>query len=759
MSLLFNVIRSVSAESIKRLPIYSLTSGTIVAAVLVVFAISGLPVPKIGLGAIGILPLAAALVDAVRLRSRSAAGGAGQGGPNVDGTLIPRDEFNEWLDERAESLAAREQEINLRALALQQWMQFPDAIDFKPDGRRLESTDETDSGSHIDPNSLVDPMARHDRELIELVEAKTRELFDNIKHDAYRKGDGDRKVFDNEKIRDDLIALVSDVAAIYRPGETAPLLKTNVEAVSRAVGRASLRLLVAVENLPGGLASYNFQTIYSMVIRAVKTFGIYKSAKPYIDVASSVLFAGRIVSSTNPLTLVAWWAASRATTYGASKLGSHVLDQQAVGLIRQLVEIVAIEVASIYSPMVRYRDVHWIYGVELVHMAGELAITDSARAEAMRQVAALNLRDEYARVSLIRHLADGSTPRPDNYNPSIALSASDRKIVVERLEAFLLAHVLGNRSGRTKKSDIDAWQAAAAERLDIQFRASNAETSQAEQSERAIWALASFALQHFGDEPDQAIDHVSTTRTWNAADEELRSRITEDLRSDPPYLYHPPDIDPDSDISRNYLDDLVDLAAKRIKPSLLTEPEQYPLRPESAADIPVTGRAIDLPIWPGEEALRVTAYYLRTDAKALMHRYRQSDASYLLRHSYQTGIGADVARVIHYIAGEVLKVDDVRCVFSEVNDSTSGQKFALTRIGSTLVCFRIDSDAESPTESQVVRVTIVAQCELRDAKIEKVTGYVRSDCRVTFPDKTELLLPGSTLSGYDAYFKGLLSET
>lgn len=727
-------------DTLKRLPLYSLASGVIVAIVLMVVALSGAPIPNIGLGALGLLPLAAALVDAVRLKTKYASGrpnrddGAGQGGANQ---TTPQSELQEWLIEKAESLAAQEQELNARALSLQQWMQFPDAIDFKnTDPSRRPPPSETPE------ISVDDPMARHDRELLELVEAKTRELFDSIKQDAYRKEIGDRKVFDNEQIRGDLVALVSDVVAIYRPGETAPLLKTNVDAVSRAVGRASLRLLVAVESLPGGLASYDFQSIYNVVMRAVKTFGLYKSARPYIDVASNVLFAGRIVSSTNPLTLVAWWAASKATTYGASKLGAHVLDQQAVGLIRQLVEIIAIEVASIYSPMVRYRDVHWIYGVELVHLASELAISDSARVAAMKQLSALNLRDEYGRVSLLRHLADGSTSRPSDYQPAQSLSASDRKIVAERLEAFLLTYVLDDKKNRPQKATIDAWQTSAADRLEIQFRVGHVDVSPEEQTERAICALASFALQHFGDDPEPAIGRLKLTQTFNAIDSSSRARLVREIQAEPPFLYHPPSLDPDGDICKRFLADLIHLAASGRKP-----PELLVAGPRA------NDTAVELVSWSGEEAIRVTAYFMRADADELIKQYRQRDAAQLLGQSNPASLSPEIATALHYLLGRTGAEQGVRCVFSDATLSTDDQPVALARIGSSLICFRLQGDADRATAS----LTVLCRCDLGQATIEKVSGYVRSDCRVTFPNATTVLIPGSALAGYDAYFAGLLA--
>lgn len=716
-----------------------MVAGMILAAVLLVSAAAGIRLPAIGMGAVGLLPLAAAMVDAVRLRRRFGAGKTSGDPENGSPTGIDPSELRDWLDDKADSLAEREQEINAQSLALQQWMQFPDAIDF-----RVALSVDGNPQAPGPVGATDDPMARHDRELFELIELKTRDLFEQIKQDSYRIDKGDGKVFDNDKIRADVIAMVSDVAAIYRPGETSLLLKTNVEAVSRAVGRASLRLLVAVEGLPGGLASYDFQSIYNLVIRAVRAFGIYKSAKPYIDVASSVLFAGRIVSSTNPLTLVAWWAASRATTYGASKLGTHVLDQQAVGLIRQLVEIVAIEVASIYSPMVRYRDIHWIYGVELVHLASALSLSDSARVEVMKQLAALNLRDEYGRVSLMRHVACGTTSRPANYHPSVSLSAADRQTVAERLEAFLLAHVLNDKPRRVDKASVERWQDDASERLEIQFRAGAVDATADEQRGRAVWALAAFCLQHLDDEPHTMLERLAATKVLKSIDKKTQSRLKIELQAEPPFMYHPPIINPDGQVCELFVDDLVELAACSGKPNL-----NHPDR----SSIP-TG-AIELPPWSGEAAIRMTAYFLRRDVGATVDRFHQADVARLMGGKDASELSREAARAIDYLAQNEGDGQTVRCVFCDAIDAASGDTEHLVRVGSTLICFTVN--AQRPDD--VVALSVVSRCERSRASVEKVSGYVRSDCRVVFPDGTELKVPGSTLRGYDAYFAGLLEAS
>lgn len=729
-------------ELLRRLPIYSISAGVIVALVFLTYAVVDESVPRIGLGALGLLPLAAAMVDAIRLRHRSAVGGGRdrQPGSPVENVLSDK-EVEAWLNEQVESLALRQRELNARALAITQWMQFPDAIDFHAAGHLTTPLAEDQT-----PSFASDPMAGHDRRLFELIESKTHLLFDSIKQDAYRKSDGERKVFDNERIRDDLFSLVSDVAAIYRPDDPSPLLKTNVEALSRAVGRASLRLLVAVESLPGGLANYDFQSIYQMVIRAVRTFGMYKSAKPYLDLASGMLFAGRIAASTNPITLVAWWAASKATTYGASKLGSHLLDQQAVGLIRQLVEIVAVEVASVYSPLVRYRDVHWVYGVELVHLARELSISDSARAVAMKQIAALNLRDEYGRVALMRQLACQTSSRPWNYRPAESLSSADRMLVAERLEAFLLAHVVngkgssGGSSQSVDKEAIERWQQDASDRLEIQFRASKVDADEAEQTHRAVWALASFAMQYFEDEPDDVVDRLHSSLCWNSADSQRRTDWIRQLQADPPYLYHPPIIDPDGTVCRQFLSDLVELAGGNAKPV-----------PELIDAVLNRREPLMIPTWLGEDALRVTAYYLRTDANDLLSRYRERESERLLGNSAPRSSTPAADRTLEALLGGSPPDQSVACLYNDAKLQENSLNVHVVRIDSHLYCFRVDAAPDQPW----VQAVIWTHCPVHRARLEKISGYVRSDCRVHFPDGTIVDIPGSALRSYDSYFAPL----
>ena len=713
----------------RRLPWYSLAAGAVVLVVLLPTSFFAWQIPGVGLGALAMLPLAAAIVDAVRMRRNAA--------PEL--SQAPAEtELREWFEEQTQRLDARRKALSDQSLALHQWLQFPDAISFDRQHVGATGSAATEPPVEVARFEPDDPLADHDAALFALIEDKTKELFENIKNDAYRQRTDTGKVLDTNRLRADLLALISDVAAIYRPTEDSPLLRTNVEAIARATGRASLRLLVAIENLPGGLQQYDIQTIYNAISRAVMTYGMYQAAKPYLDVASNVFVAGRLASSTNPLTFAAWWAAGKATSYGATQLGKHVIDQQAVGLIRQLVEIVAVEVASLYSPMVRYRDAQWIYGVELVQLASEVGLSPTARLAALKQVAALNLRDEYGRVSLLRQLATGKGSRPDQYRPAESLAPAVRMKIVEQLESFVLTYVLKDASAKPTKRVIDRWQTQVSERLEIQFRASDVDATEGEQTRRCVWSLMSYALEHLEADPEDAQQRLLQTKCWQSAEVSLQQRWKGELRDEPPFLFQPPDINPNLPRCNDYIEDLIALSAsaRELKSTAIATGESSIQR------------------WSGRDALQFAAYFLRQDVQRVMSQH----AKHVLSRLFEANEPS--------VAPESLEsfVDTLECLAGSrsLDSLYAGVRFLpvgddeiedvmIIKAGDDIIAFTVN---QQPTGGQWLQVLAID--DIRSVSVEKLAGYLRNDCQITFSDASQATIPGSSLRGFESYFGPLL---
>lgn len=738
------------------MPLFSLVTGVVLVIFVATVTFRGQTLSGGPLVLLGVLPFVAAVADLIRVTRRSSHRATQPSVSDGDSETVPSvEELQRWVEDKSDELAARERRIHSQALALQHWMQFPDVIDLsQSDSGAARNSDDLQpkvtqpNDTWLKPADAVDPMAIHDRELFSLVESKTQELFEKIKQDHYRKSDGVGKSFDLVAIQQDVRGLIADVAAIYRPNEADPLLQTNIESLARATGRASLRLLVALENLPGGIHQYDFVTIYQVVGKAVRTYGMYKSAKPYLDVASNLYAAGRLLSATNPLTLAAWWAASRATTYGASRIGQHLIDQQAVGLIRQLVEIVAIEVASLYSPMIRYRDVNWIYGVELVHLASELAIDDFTRAEAIREVASLQLPDEYARVSLLRHLASGSTSRPDRYAPSEVLSVADRMRIAERLERFVLSHVVSKDQRGASHWKIERWQSAASNRLDIQFRAVQLDASPVEQRKSCVWSLAAYLLEHADMEVDMIWDQLEKTSCWESSDKASQQQWRDEILSDPPYLYHWPMVDPKQALAETFLHDLVQLAAQT--------PMHSPAPMHSGHDIPVDEPVL-IPPSAALEIVSVTAYYLRQDAEAATKRFHEKRLQSLLTNCTQSispSLSPEATHALQWIS----QAKPIRWIYGDAKfESPRGEAAGwIALIDDRLVGFLIEPE----TSGQTFRTRVVWNCTWAEAKIKRVSGYVRDECQLSAGGSQPMrcTIAGSILRGYEAYFDALLKS-
>jgi len=160
----------------------------------------------------------------------------------------------------------------------------------------------------------------------------------------------------------------------------------------------------------------------------------------------------------------------------------------------------------------------------------------------------------------------------------------------------------------------------------------------------------------------------------------------------------------------------------------------------------------------------VTAYYLRADADELMQRFHDREAIRVLENSSQKSAPPLVVRGLEILSATTAADSRVAWVYGDAvvragdreaakpGDADRGDRAAhVARIGGDLVCFTVDdlSSADS------IRLTVHGRCSPAQAKIEKIPGYLRSDCRVVFPGGTRVEIAGTTLRSYESYFAPL----
>jgi len=446
----------------------------------------------------------------------------------------------EELRQEAGRIGKREQALADRLVTYHEWMEFPQPLDLGhtalDDARRAE-------------------LAKKDREMMDLLKAETKILYDNILQNKYLE-DGRVSL---PAIRDDVVVLVTKVARIYQPTIEQPLLEASLTRVLRALSRASLQMLVVLDELPLDIKHASFSSLYGYVRSAVNTWKMYKSAEPYWPYVNTAWYVGRFALGANPLALGAWWFVGNLGTRGAQAIAQHLINRQALSLLSNIVRVIGYEVAGIYGGDFRHRDANWIYAAELTELISEFPLSRDSLSHALREAGSLELRSEYDRIFLYRCLANGKSARPGRYAAASILNSDERRAIATRLERFLETFIHGKSADR-----IGRWKAAAEERLDVKLSIAAAASSLSvrDQILDAAASLMSFLVTIKQLEPPEAAHLVETTRIFEQLPREKRREGLELLINTASYFFEHPDLDPDGDLADLYLEDLASLHAR-----------------------------------------------------------------------------------------------------------------------------------------------------------------------------------------------------
>lgn len=444
----------------------------------------------------------------------------------------------EELDKKAQRIDHREQALAKRLIEYHEWMEFPQPIDL--------------SQPHTADDDLGE-LAKKDRRMLRLLEAEARVVFEKIRRNDYAV-DGK---FQFTLARDDAYDLITRVAQVYQPDAENPLLETSMAQVLRGVSRACLHFLVVLDGLPLNVKEYNFNSMYRYVRQAVKAYGVYKRAQPYLPYVNTAYYIGRFAMGANPLTMGAWWLAGHFGQKGATALATRVVNRQALALMHDLVRVIGFEVAGVYGGDFRHRDANWIYAVELTELVSRFPLSRESLSHSLKEIGALQLRSEYDRVFLYRLLAAHKSADPQRFRAGEFLTADERAAVAARLEKFFASFI----HGKSAKA-VDRWHTEVEERLQIKFQTvlNVAPAPRAAQLDDAVCSLASFLLAVKQREVEELPELLAGCRLVRALDEQRRETQWQSLRDNPPFYFQHPDLDPSSDVVSDFLADLIDLA-------------------------------------------------------------------------------------------------------------------------------------------------------------------------------------------------------
>lgn len=620
------------------------------------------------------------------------------------------------LSQQSKQLTARETALSGKLITFHEWMEFPQPLD-------LSSNTE---GAL--PDAQLQELARKDQDLERLLQAETKQVFEDILHNKYMV-DGQLQTL---LIRDDVIAMMRRVAQIYRPEVEEPLLETSISQVLRSASRACLQFLVIMEQLPWNVKEHSFSSLYGYIRQGIKAYGMYKSVEPYWPYVNSAYMLGRFAMGANPLTLAAWWFVGAWGQEGAKQLATRVLHRQALVMLQSVVRVIGYETAGLYGGDFRHRDPNWIYGVELAELVHSFPPSRESLSHALREVGSLQLRHEYDRVYLYRCLAAHASPDPGRYRSSALLAAEEKMAIARRLERFLETFIHGQTPER-----VSQWRQDAEARLGVKLNvASKAETMTVEQqTDDAIRSLASFALAIKELEPDALPQLLQHSRLFSDLDETMRAQTLAALVDNPPFFFEQPTIDASSPVALKYLQDLAVLAAK-------TAPHEAVI----------------------DEMLVDVAVYLRHDAK----RMRQLlDKQYVSWLAEQLPPDAPEHRLSPPVARAVLDVvgphEQLHFVYGGVSlewpegivaPHYDRQKTWLVGVADRLIVFTIAERpmllwrADGEVAGERIRGYLAGEIRLHGGKW---LGDVRSE-------QPLLRIGGPLMGRHEAYFKPLLER-
>lgn len=344
----------------------------------------------------------------------------------------------------ATRLDAKRQGLEKVLMAYGEWMEFPD---FKT----LQTIDWKDE-AHVAMDSRVAVLLDNEADL----------MLQRFSSGVYWTSGK----FEGKQLLLDLASFTEAIARIYRPESDLPLLELNLESLFKAVNRASLQIILLIEELPIlEVKEMNLRKVSENIRKASKVYRKYEELQPYLKPVRYLWHGSKMLITSNPLLAAGWIAGSELLWKGGMQIGKRAMDAYLLSLVRQTLGIVAWETAGIYDRTHRYRSPDWVYGVELAHLLSKFDTTQEVLRETFRELGRLPLRSTYDRIFLYRCIAQNASPKPGLFAQPELLPVATRIALRDQLLAFYEKNISANAA--TENAATLKWKAGLEERLGI----------------------------------------------------------------------------------------------------------------------------------------------------------------------------------------------------------------------------------------------------------------------------------------------------
>lgn len=344
----------------------------------------------------------------------------------------------------ATRLEAKRNNLEKILMAYGEWMEFPDF-------QKLQTIDWQDE-AHVQMDERVAALLDDEADL----------MLQRFSAGNYWK-DGN---FEGRKLLLDLVSFTESIARVYCPESKYPLLELNLESLFKAVNRASLQIILLLEELPVlEVKEMNLRKVSDNIRKASKVYRKYEELQPYLKPVRYLWQGSKLLFAANPLFAVGWIAGSELIWKGGKHLGRKAVDTYVLSLLRQTLGIIAWETAGIYDATHRYRSPDWIYGVEIAHLLSRFDANQDVLRETFRELGKLPLRSTYDRIFLYRCIAQNVSPKPKHFAQPELLQMEVRQSIYEKLIEFYEKNISANSDSEIQ--NVTEWRESVKQRLSI----------------------------------------------------------------------------------------------------------------------------------------------------------------------------------------------------------------------------------------------------------------------------------------------------
>ena len=285
------------------------------------------------------------------------------------------------------------------------------------------------------------PLPELDARLGELIQARCDRVWQGIRERRYVCEKNRRVVgLDGGAIFAELREVVKEVARLYKRDEDRAELEVRIGDVALSARSVIAELLQAVRQTPiMDVSGWTVAEVVTALERVQRARHLYRKVTPWKHYVSGLTLGLRIVMGVNPVTLAAWTIGQEAAT----RIGGHVIKTYGEVWLKDLFEgavaLVYLRVARMYDPQQIYRSADWLALVDALRIHRRVPGIDENRRLLLDCILRAQIPDEFAKLALLRALADDAEPDLTLTPPVdlTSLAPVQRRAVADCLVAIL----------------------------------------------------------------------------------------------------------------------------------------------------------------------------------------------------------------------------------------------------------------------------------------------------------------------------------